>query len=193
MTIPPLSRPYIDPLAGELLERCATPRRALFLDRDGVINVDHGYVHEPDRTDWVPGVFDLCKIAHEREYLVIVVTNQAGIARGYYDETEFLRYSAWMHDEFRKRGAPLLATYYCPHHPIEGLKEYKQDCECRKPKPGMILGAKELFSIALDESVLIGDKDSDIGAGTRAGIAKLVKIEGSLPADTQSFLCELPV
>ena len=87
--------------------------KALFLDRDGVININHGYVCTPDRTDWVPGIFELCALARDAGYVLLVVTNQAGIARGYYSEAGFLEYTRWRHGEFSIRGVDILATIYC--------------------------------------------------------------------------------
>lgn len=145
---------------------------ALFLDRDGVINADHGYVHTPDDTDWVPGIFDLCRRASELGMPRIVVTNQAGIARGLYTEASFRQYTTWMHGEFARRGTPLLATFYCPHHPQAGLGGLKVDCDCRKPGAAMLEAASRMYGIDLSTSVLVGDKVSDIQAGRAAGIGR---------------------
>src|SRR5690606_24836828 len=131
--------PFLDPAAEALLAAAPMPRKALFLDRDGVININHGYVHAPERTDWVPGIFELVADAHARGYLPIVVTNQAGIGRGHYDEAAFLAYTGWVHAQFAQRGAPLLATFWCPHHPDAGIGGYRVACNCRKPEPGMLL------------------------------------------------------
>lgn len=147
-------------------------RRALFLDRDGVINVNHGYVHRPVDTDWVPGIFDLCAVAHARGYALVVVTNQAGIARGLYSEDDFAAYTRWMHAEFAARGVPLLATYYCPHHPDAGIGGYRQACTCRKPEPGMIVRAADELGLDLAQSILIGDQPSDMQAAAAAGIGR---------------------
>ena len=120
-------------------------RRALFLDRDGVINVDRNYVHAANDTEWVDGIFELVRAAHSTGLLPVVVTNQAGIARGFYDEDTFLAYTRWVHGVFADRGAPLLATFYCPHHPTAGQGRYLRACACRKPGTGMILAAAEAF------------------------------------------------
>lgn len=170
MTVPALRPPYIDPAADALLATTPTPRRALLLDRDGVINVNHGYVHTPAQTDWVPGIFELLTAAAARGYLAIVVTNQAGIARGLYDEAAFLDYTAWMHRAFASRGTPLLATYWCPHHPEAGQGEYRVTCACRKPQPGMLQAALARFDLDAGTSFLLGDHDSDVLAAQRAGI-----------------------
>jgi len=147
-------------------------RKALFLDRDGVINVDHGYVHSPEQTQWVPGIFELCLAARAAGYLLVVITNQAGIARGHYSEQTFRDYMLWVHGQFQARGAPLAATYYCPHHPTAGLGAAMIECTCRKPKPGMILAAAAALEINLAESIMIGDSDSDMLAATAAGLGE---------------------
>lgn len=165
-----IARPYLDPHAGELLAASPTPRKALFLDRDGVINVDRGYVHRPEDTEWMPGVFELCAEARDAGYLLVVMTNQAGIARGYYTVADFVAYTAWLHEEFTRREIPITATYYCPHHPTEGVGEFRAECLCRKPRPGMILAATERLALELNLSLLVGDKVSDLAAGRAAGI-----------------------
>ncbi|ODV26724.1 MAG: hypothetical protein ABT19_02630 [Rhodanobacter sp. SCN 68-63] len=162
------------------------PRRALFLDRDGVVNVDRGYVHTMADTEWVPHIFDLAADAKEAGYLSIVITNQAGIARGYYGLEEFMSYTSWMHEEFARRQVPLLATYYCPHHPTAGLPEHRVACFCRKPKPGMIIAAKKRFNLDLSQSVLVGDTESDLNAAQAAGILqRALVIDNSLPSFVQ--------
>ena len=162
--------PYLDP-GLEPWPKESAPRRALFLDRDGVSHVDHGYVHTAARTDWIPGIFELVAQAGAKGLLPVIVTNQAGIARGYYDEADFRRYTAWMHAEFRMRRSPLAATYFCPHHPIAGVGELRCECTCRKPQPGMLLAAAQRLDIDLAGSVMLGDKVSDMEAATRAGVA----------------------
>ena len=163
--------PYLDPGAEGVLARASSPPKALFLDRDGVININHGYVHSPANTDWVPGIFELVAAAHARGFLPIVITNQAGIGRGLYDEATFLDYTAWMHAQFASRGTPLLATYWCPHHPAEGLGDYRVECDCRKPRPGMLLEAIARFDIDPARSLMIGDKQGDLDAAAAAGVA----------------------
>jgi len=145
--------------------------KALFLDRDGVINIDKHHVYKISDFDFVEGIFDLCQKYQHLGYLIIVITNQAGIAKGYYTESDFAILTDWMINEFKLRGIKISKVYYCPHHP-----DFTTPCDCRKPNPGMILAAQKEFDINLAESVLIGDKDSDIEAGRRAGIAKLIKV-----------------
>lgn len=155
-------------------------RKALFLDRDGVINVNHGYVHTPEQTDWVPGIFEFCRMAQDAGYLLVVVTNQAGIARGYYSEEQFLDYTRWVHEQFESRGVPLLATYYCPHHPDAGVEPWRLDCECRKPQPGMLLAAKARFGLSMQDSVLVGDQPSDLAAAAAAGVPRAIMVDCAL-------------
>ena len=155
-----------------------TVNKALFLDRDGVINEDSGYVHKPEQFRFIDGIFELCHAAQKAGYLLIVLTNQAGIARGYYTEADFHQMNDWMLAEFKKNGVNISAVYYCPFHPEHGTGEYKQDSFDRKPNPGMIFKARDKFNIDLTTSVLIGDKDSDIEAGHRAGVGKLIFLRG---------------
>lgn len=175
------ARRFLDPGAEEFLARMPRPRRALFLDRDGVINEDIGYVHRAEQTRWLPGIFDLVRAAAPAGYLPIVVTNQAGIARGIYTEDQFLAYTRWLHCEFAGSGAPILATFYCPHHPVFGIGPMLRDCDCRKPRPGMILAAGRRFDLDLGKSVLIGNMDSDIEAARGAGVGGLHKIDAASP------------
>ena len=188
MTMPALRDPYLDPGAGALLAAHPVPRKALFLDRDGVINRNHGYVHTSARTDWVPGIFELVGEAHARGYLPVVVTNQAGIGRVLYDEAAFLDYTAWMHARFADRGMPLLATFWCPHHPDAGLGDYRVECACRKPQPGMLLAAIERFGIDPARSLLIGDKPGDVEAAQAAGVAGRLLVESEWGAGMASML-----
>lgn len=153
---------------------------AVFFDRDGVINVDKGYVNKPEDFNWMPGAIESVKLANDNGYLVIVITNQAGIARGYYSEQHFLDFTEWINEQLKNNGAHIDATYYCPHHPTEGLLEYRLLCNCRKPEPGLILKAIEDWEIDVSKSVLFGDKESDIKAASRAGITGIIVGSGEL-------------
>ena len=144
--------------------------RALFLDRDGVINHDSGYTSSTENFQFIEGIFDLCRAAKQLGYLIIVVTNQAGIGRGYYTEADFLKLTEWMCKQFEAEGAPLTEVFYCPYHPEHGVGEYKKDSFDRKPNPGMILRAAEKYNLDLALSIMIGDKDSDMQAASKAGV-----------------------
>ena len=148
----------------------ANGKRAVFLDRDGVINVDNGYVSQRDDFEFIDGVIDACKVLKEKGYLLVVITNQSGIARGYFSEEQFHTLTEWMDWSLADRGVDLDGIYYCPHHAEKGLGEYKIDCDCRKPKPGMLINAIADLDIDASQSILIGDKASDIQAGLAAGI-----------------------
>jgi D-glycero-D-manno-heptose 1,7-bisphosphate phosphatase len=148
----------------------STQSRALFLDRDGVININHGYVHSVDNFEFIDGIFDLVRTAHANNLKVLVITNQAGIGRGFYSEEQFNQLTVWMCNEFRNEGAPIDSVYFSPFHPNEGLGEYKKDDFSRKPNPGMILQAQRELGLDLGSSILIGDKASDIQAGVAAGL-----------------------
>ncbi|MDA7861324.1 D-glycero-beta-D-manno-heptose 1,7-bisphosphate 7-phosphatase [Akkermansiaceae bacterium] len=158
-------------------------RRAVFLDRDGVINVDVGYVGTWDRFKFVPGAIEAIKRMNEFGYRVIVVTNQSGIARGYYTESDFAEVTARMLGVVEERGARIDAVYACPHHPRAG----GPPCHCRKPSPGMILSGIEEYSISADLSLLVGDKSSDIEAAREAAIGRCVLVTPD-PHGTEAIL-----
>ncbi|MGB0894352.1 MAG: D-glycero-beta-D-manno-heptose 1,7-bisphosphate 7-phosphatase [Parashewanella sp.] len=150
--------------------------RAVFLDRDGVINVDHGYVHKVDDFEYIEGVFEACKQLKEMGYKLVVVTNQSGIARGMYSEDDFHTLTEWMDWNFVDKGVELDGIYYCPHHPEKGLGEYKQDCDCRKPKAGMLEAAAKFLKIDFSQSIMIGDKHDDMLAAAAAGVPTRVLV-----------------
>ena len=159
-------------------------KKALFLDRDGVINVDNGYVYKIQDFVFIEGIFDFLLHFQAEGYLLIIVSNQAGIARGYYTVRDYEVLNAWLLDEFSKRGIHIAKTYYCPYHPIVGHGEYLKDSPDRKPNPGMILKARDEFTLDLEASVLIGDKNSDMEAGRRAGVGRLIFLRGKYPTDS---------
>lgn len=145
-------------------------RPAAFLDRDGVINVDIGYLHRPEDCRWIEGAVEAIRRLNDLGYLVVVVTNQAGVARGYYGEADVQRLHDWMNRQFRAAGAHVDAFYYCPCHPEGTVPAYSRKSDRRKPAPGMILEAIRDWRIDTAASFLIGDKDSDLEAARRAGI-----------------------
>ena len=153
-------------------------RPALFLDRDGIINVDYGYVHRPEEFEFVEGIFELVAAANKAGYLVVVVTNQAGIGRGYYTEAQFHALTDWMKAKFNGHGAIIDAVYFCPCHPEHGIGAYRRESEFRKPAPGMLLQAQSELDIDMAHSILIGDKPSDMAAGRAAGVGTLLHLNG---------------
>jgi D-glycero-D-manno-heptose 1,7-bisphosphate phosphatase len=153
--------------------------RALFLDRDGVVNEEVGYLHRSDEVRFVDGIFSLCRTATALGYRLIVVTNQAGIARGYYTETDFENLMEFMRDELRAAGVELDAVYYCPFHPEHGVGRYKREHDDRKPGTGMLRRGAREFGVELSESILVGDRCSDVGAANAAGLRQAFLISGT--------------
>ncbi len=145
-------------------------RRAAFLDRDGVINIDHGYVWRIEDFEFVPGVREAAAELARLGYAIVVITNQAGIARGMYTEADFFTLTQWMRERFAEAGVTLAGVYYCPHHPTEGVGAWRVVCNCRKPAPGMLLAASRDLGLDLGNSVIFGDKCDDMRAGRSAGV-----------------------
>ncbi len=144
-------------------------KKALFLDRDGIINTDHGYVWRIEDFEFTKGIFNLVKCFSTKGYLIFVVTNQSGIARGYYNEQDFHTLTTWMVDTFKKHDISITEVYHCPHMP-------DTKCHCRKPKTGMIQKALKNYHINLSRSWMIGDKQSDIDFARNAVIAHTISI-----------------
>lgn len=167
------------------------PYSAVFLDRDGVINHNHGYVHKREDFDFIDGIFDLARYAHEQRYKLVVITNQAGIARGYYAEEQFHQLTDWMCQQFLAAGAPIERVYFSPYHPTSGLGRYLKDDFSRKPHPGMILKAQQELSIDVGRSLLIGDRPSDIQAGTAAGVGTNLLLATERPNELGDLKYEL--
>ncbi|HEY5280420.1 MAG TPA: HAD family hydrolase [Pseudolabrys sp.] len=145
-------------------------RAAAFLDRDGVLNVDHGYVHRLDALEFIPGASEAVRLLNEAGYLVVVVTNQSGVARGLYGEADVECFNQELSLRLAARGARIDAFYYCPHHPQGAVERYTVVCECRKPKPGLLEQAARDFAIDRQRSFLIGDRDGDSEAAAAFGI-----------------------
>ena len=143
--------------------------KAVFLDRDGTIVEDVGYLNNPQQLKFIPGSIEAIKKLNEKGYKVVVITNQSGIARGLISEDMLQTIDKTLHKWILNGGAHLDGVYYCPHHPEHGVYPYRQVCECRKPHPGLIKRAHRELDIDLTQSFMIGDKDSDIEAGKRAG------------------------
>jgi D-glycero-D-manno-heptose 1,7-bisphosphate phosphatase len=144
--------------------RTAAARPAAFLDRDGVLNVDHGYVHAIDRLDWIDGARQAVRLLNDTGYYVFVVTNQSGIARGLYDEASVHAFHAHIQDALKSEGAHVDAFYYCPHHPDGTVTPFAVNCLCRKPGTGMLEQAAREWPIQRKGSFLIGDRDGDMQA-----------------------------
>lgn len=160
----------------------AANRACAFLDRDGILNIDHGHVHTPERFDWISGAQRAAKHITDLGYLIVVATNQSGIARGLYDDATFKTLSDWMVGELARTGARIDAVYYCPHHPTAGLGELLTVCACRKPAPGMLTAALADYRIDATRSFFVGDKDTDTEAAAAAGVRGLKFTGGDLDA-----------
>jgi heptosyltransferase I len=159
--------------------------KAVFLDRDGVINVDHGYVSTPEQFEFVDGVFEACQHFLKQGYKLVVVTNQSGIARGYYSPEQFEALTHWMLQQFSEHGVHITAVYHCPHHPTKGQAPYVQDCKCRKPAPGMLLQAIAEHGIDPAQSIMVGDKVADMQAAAAAGVGHKVLVQSGQPFSSQ--------
>ena len=161
----------------------ATPprRRALILDRDGVINHDLGYVHRIEDCRFIDGIFATAKAFADRGFAIVIATNQAGIGRGLYGEAEYLALRDFIAAEFGRHGVAIAAAYHCPDHPTEGVGAYRRENAWRKPGPGMILQAAIDLDLDLARSWMIGDKESDILAGRAAGVGRLLRYDPSAP------------
>tara|TARA_R110001592_G_scaffold89970_1_gene264624 strand:- start:492 stop:1055 length:564 start_codon:yes stop_codon:yes gene_type:complete len=152
-----------------------TSTKALFLDRDGVINVNHGHVSKKEEFEFIDGIFELALKARKAGFIIIIVTNQSGIARKYYNEKDFSRLSAWLENQFWKRGVKIQQTLHCPHHPKFSLR-----CSCRKPRIGMITKAVKHFNINLKKSIMVGDSFSDMRCAQTAKIKTRVYLNPRL-------------
>jgi D-glycero-D-manno-heptose 1,7-bisphosphate phosphatase len=164
---------------------------ALFLDRDGVVNVDHGYVSRPEDCTFVDGIFDVGRAARHAGLALVVVTNQAGIGRGLYSEGDFRLFMEWVARAFTDEGCALSAVYYCPHHPVDGIGVYRAACPCRKPAPGMLLRAATDMKLDVGRSMLVGDRATDIDAGMAAGVSRLYLLSPDEPAGPATRLARL--
>ena len=155
-------------------------KKAVFFDRDGTLNVDTDYLYKIEEFRWEEGAVEAIRYCNDRGWLVIVVTNQSGVARGYYTEADVERLHAWMNEDLQKHGAHIDAFYYCPHHPKGVVAQYAKECDCRKPAPGLVETACKEFGIDKSRSVLIGDKERDVECAERAGVRGILYPGGSL-------------
>ena len=166
---------------------------AVFLDRDGVINQDTGYVSCVDDFHFIDGTIEALQILKKKGYCLVVVTNQSGIARGYFTEEQFMSLTEWMDWSLADRDVDLDGIYYCPHHPTEGEAPYRQVCDCRKPAPGMLLDAAKELDIDLVNSYMVGDKGADMQAAKAAGVTHkiLVRTGKAVTAEAQALADEV--
>lgn len=148
------------------------PTKALFLDRDGVINIDHGYVHKIEDFEFKEGIFEICSFFQVKNFLLIIITNQSGIGRGYYTKNDFHKLSNWMIEQFKEKKISITDIFFSPALPTDNSFD-------RKPNPGMLLKAQEKYNISFSESWLIGDKKSDIQAGQNAKVKNLIFLNNS--------------
>ncbi|MBL6985180.1 MAG: D-glycero-beta-D-manno-heptose 1,7-bisphosphate 7-phosphatase [Candidatus Thioglobus sp.] len=151
-------------------------KKVVFLDRDGVINKEVGYLHIIEDFEFIDGVFDTCLYFQSLSYQIIIVTNQSGIERGYYNENDFHIVNNWMLEQFKDQGVDILDVFFCPHGP-------ESNCDCRKPKPGMFNQADKKYGINMEESWMIGDKEADITAANAAGIENTVLVKSGHAID----------
>lgn len=151
-------------------------RKAIFLDRDGVINVDHGYVGKIQDFEFLPGVIDSLAYLKRSGFLLVLVTNQSGIARGFYTEQDFHTLTAHMQNVLQEHDASFDGVYFCPHHPQAQIEAYRQNCSCRKPLPGMFIQAQQELNIDMANSWMVGDHASDLKAAQAANISNLVLV-----------------
>jgi D-glycero-D-manno-heptose 1,7-bisphosphate phosphatase len=153
--------------------------RALFLDRDGVINREVGWLIHKEDVQFTDGIFSLCRTAKRLGYRLVIVTNQAGIARGFYTEADYHALMQWMREEFRREDIVLDGIYHSPYHPEHGVGEYKREHEDRKPGAGMLRRAARDLHLSLAESVMVGDRCTDIGAANAGGLRQAFLIRGT--------------
>jgi len=185
---------FIDIGVPQDLERAQTDlprhvrRPAVFFDRDGVLNRDIGYLHRPEEFEWLEGARAAIRLCNDAGYFVFVVTNQAGVARGYYDESDVEKLHAWMRAELAREGAYVDAFEYCPHHLDGARTEYRRACRRRKPEPGMILDLLANWTVDKQASFLVGNTQNDLEAAGAAGIAAHLYQGGDLAAFVKTRL-----
>ncbi|MBN2430296.1 MAG: D-glycero-beta-D-manno-heptose 1,7-bisphosphate 7-phosphatase [Acidobacteria bacterium] len=158
-------------------------QKAVFLDRDGVVNEDREYVSRIEDFRFIDGVFEACRELQSMGYTLVIVTNQSGIARGLYSAERYHRLTEWMLAMLAEEGIDIAGVYYCPHHPDGVVAAYRQDCRCRKPRPGMLLQAATELGLDLAHSVLVGDKEADVEAARNAGLALAILVRSGWPVN----------
>ena len=157
--------------------------KAIFLDRDGVVNKEVNYLFKIENFEFIDGIFDACLYFQNLGYAIIIVTNQSGIARKYYTENDYQIVTKWMLRQFEDNGIEILNVFHCPHGP-------ESTCECRKPKPGMFLKAKDKHNTDMEKSWMIGDKEVDVIAANSAGINHTILVKGGHSIDESTSKAE---
>ncbi len=164
--------------------------RAAFLDRDGVINKDSGYIDKIADFEFIDGVFEACRVLNSQGYEIVIVTNQSGIGRGYFSDADFQKLNQWMLTEFSTRGVSIRDVYYCPYHP-QGLGKYRCESPYRKPNPQMLLDAAAQYALDLPASFMVGDRARDIQAGQAAGVGRCFWIRETAAADSEEIIDDM--
>lgn len=149
-------------------------RKAIFLDRDGTLNIEKEYLYQEKDLELEEGTIEALQILRDLGYLLLVVTNQSGVARGYYSEEDLISFHEAFQRKLMEQGQKIDKFYYCPHHPEKGIGKYKQDCNCRKPNPGMLEQGIQEFDIDRESSFMVGDKIADVQAGARAALTPIL-------------------
>tara|TARA_B100000787_G_C16164509_1_gene283126 strand:+ start:55 stop:579 length:525 start_codon:yes stop_codon:yes gene_type:complete len=150
--------------------------KTIFLDRDGVVNQEVNYLYKISDFKFIDGVFDACLYFHQLGYQIIIITNQSGIARGYFKESDYKKLNQWMLDQFNKHNVNILDVFHCPHSP-------ESNCDCRKPKPGMLLKAKDKYNLDMEKSWMIGDTEADIKAANSCWIKNTILVRSGHKID----------
>jgi len=154
------------------------PRPAIFLDRDGTIIEEIGYIDDPEKVQLLPGAVEALRIFRQLRFWILVLSNQSGVARGFFPESRVGAVNQRLQEQLRAQGVEVDAFYYCPHHPQAAVPAYRVECDCRKPRPGMIQQAMREFPVVLDRSVIIGDRYSDVEAGKRLNLTAILVLTG---------------
>ena len=162
-------------------------RKAAFIDRDGVLNEERTFVHRPEDFVFIPGAVEALRTLQAAGYLLVVVTNQSGIARGLYSEADYTTLTGYMRARLAEAGVSLDAVEYCPHLPEAVVERYRIDCDCRKPKPGMLRRASQTLDILPAASFLVGDRLSDIEAGRAAGMGRCFLVRTGRPLPDEAL------
>lgn len=153
--------------------------KAIFIDRDGVINQEKNYLYKIEDFVFIDGVFDACQAFQKMGFALIIITNQAGIAKGYYNKSDYNKLTDWVLAQFKTNGINILDVFYCPH-------DDRHNCQCRKPKPGMFLNAQKKYAIDMAQSWMIGDKENDITAANRAGVGRSILVRSGHNIDEKN-------